>query len=79
MWVVAADLQYFGVGQPFACVAPIKQGVEGFRAPGLESVQNAHGVANFGIERVVEEMFQIPTQFVHEIGAGSVFDSELVR
>jgi hypothetical protein len=76
--VVAADLEDFGVRQPVACVAAVEEGVEGLCAPGLQGVEDAFGVAYFGIEGVVEEVLQIPAQLVHEIGVGLGFDGELV-
>jgi hypothetical protein len=77
--VVAADLQDFGVRQPLVRVAAVEQGVESLRAPGLQGVQDAFGVADFGIEGVVEEVLQIPAQFGHESGVRLAFYGEGVR
>ena len=63
--VVAADLQDFRARQPLARVAAVEEGVEGLRAPGFKGVQDAPSVADFGIERVVEEVRQIPAQLLH--------------
>jgi len=68
--VVAADLEDFGGGQPGGGVAAIEERVEGLRAPGLEDVA---GVADFGIEGVVEEVLQIPAELVHQVGVGLGF------
>ena len=76
--VVAADLQDFGVRQPLARVAAVEQRVECLRAPALQGVQNAPSVADFRVERIIEKMLQIPTQFVHEIGVRLTFDGKLV-
>lgn len=77
--VVAADLEDFGVRQPFVSVAAVEEGVEGLRAPGLEGVQDAFGVADFGIEGIVEEVLQIPAELLHQVGVRLAFNLELVR
>jgi hypothetical protein len=79
MRVVAADLQNFGFRQPLARVAAVEEGVEGLRAPGFEGVQDAPGVADFGIEGVVEEVLQIPAQLLHQVGVRLAFDRKGVR
>jgi hypothetical protein len=72
--VVAADLQDLGGGQPGGGIAAVEEGVEGLRAPGLEGVQDVMGVADFGVEGVIEEVLEVPAELVHQVGVRRGFD-----
>lgn len=73
MRVVTADLEDGGVGEPFAPVAAVEEGVEGLGAPGFEGVEDVIGVDGFGREGVIEEFFEIPAKLAHEVGVGLAF------
>src|SRR5258708_3249589 len=66
--IVAADLEDIGFGKPFSGIAAVKQSVEGLAAPGLEGVEDVIGVGGFGVERIVQKMFEIPVHLAHKVG-----------
>jgi hypothetical protein len=76
--VVTADLEDGGVGEPVGGSAAVEESVEGFGAPGFEGVEDVIGVDSFGREGVIEEFFEIPAEFAHEVGVGLAFDHGFV-
>ena len=79
MWIVAADLQSVRAGKPCGCIVAVEEGAESLRAPGSDGFEDAFGVVGFGRKRVVEELFQVPAQLAHEVGAGQTFYGDFVR
>ncbi len=74
MGVVTADLEDGRVGEPVGGGAAVEEGVEGLRAPGFEGIEDVVGVDGFGREGVIEEFFEIPAEFAHEVGVGLALD-----
>ncbi len=73
MGVVTADLEDGGVGEPVGGGAAVEECVKRLGAPGFEGVEDVVGVDGFGREGVIEEFFEIPAKFAHEVGVGLAF------
>src|SRR5947209_17804170 len=65
--IIAADLQGVGLIQPLSSSAVVKQFAEAFTAPLLQSFEHAVCAQCFRMERITEEVFQVPAEFSHEV------------
>lgn len=76
--IVGTDLENAGLVEPGGGVAAVEELVETLRVPGFEGVEDGFGVGGFRGEGVVEELFEVPAEFGHQVGVGAVCDGPLV-